>query len=528
MPGRDDEYILAVDLGTSGPKVGLFSTRGELVDHEFEPTRLNLLPDGGAEQCPDDWWNAIKAATRRLLGRGLVPAGAIVGINCTTIWSGTVAVDRDGRPLMDAIIWMDSRGADHVKRITGGIVRVEGYGLDKLFAWLRLTGGIPTHSGKDSIGHILYIQHERPEIYRSTHKFLEAMDYLNLRLTGKCAASYNSIALHWLTDNRDIQRVSYHKRLLALAGIDREKLPDLHPAAAVLGTLLPEAARELGLTEKVRVVMGSGDAQCSAVGSGAVKDFDAHLSIGTSSWLTCHVPFKKTDLQHNMASLPSALPGRYFIANEQECAGACLNFLRDNVLYPDDELSTGAAPPDVYPIIDRMAQRAPAGSGKVIFTPWLYGERTPVEDHRVRGGFFNVSLHATRGHLVRAVLEGVAYNSRWLLGHVERFAGRRFDAIQMIGGGARSDVWCQIHADVLDRTIRQVKDPILANLRGAAFLAAVSLGYMTVDEIPDRVPIACTYRPDPAHRKAYDELFAEFLGLYKSQRPVHARLNRAG
>jgi xylulokinase len=135
-------------------------------------------------------------------------------------------------------------------------------------------------------------------------------------------------------------------------------------------------------------------------------------------------------------------------------------------------------------------------------------------------------LKTTRSHLIRAVFEGVAYNSRWLLVYVEKFIKKRLDPINMIGGGASSDVWCQIHADVLDRTIRQVKDPIKANIRGAAFLASVALGYLTFNDIPGRIQIANTYKPNPANRKIYDELFREFLNIYKSNKKIYQRLNR--
>jgi len=527
MPAAPDRYVLAIDLGTSGPKVALVSTRGEVVQCEFEPTPVALLPGGGAEQNPDDWWAAITTAAQRLLAQELVPREAIAAVSCTAQWSGTVAVDRGGRPLMNAIIWMDSRGAPHVRRATGGWPEIARYNLGRLITWIRLTGGTPTHSGKDSLAHILYLQHERPEIYQAAGKFLEPKDYINLRLTGRPAASYDSITLYWLTDNRDIRHVDYAPALLALTGIRREQLPDLQQAVDVLGTLRPEVAREWGLPASVPVVTGAPDVHSAAIGSGAVQDCAAHLYIGTSSWLVCHVPFKKTDPQHNMASLPSAIPGRYLIINAQESAGACLAHLRDRVIYPDDEFATGRPPQSGYALFDQVAARVPAGADKLIFTPWLYGERAPIEDATVRGGFFNQSLRTTRAHMVRAVFEGVAYNSRWLLDYVERFIGRRLDAVTMVGGGAASAVWCQIHADVLNRPVRQVKDPIQANVRGAAFLAAAALGDLTFEQIPERVEIAHVYTPDPANRDIYDELFREFVNLYRSTRGIYARLNRA-
>jgi xylulokinase len=520
------KYVLTIDLGTSGPKVALVSTDGVVADYEFEETQLFLLPDGGAEQDPGEWWDSILRASKRLLEKGLVSADDIVAISCTSQWSGTVPVDSEGNHLMNAIIWMDSRGEPYIKRITGGLLKIQGYGILKLLRWLRLTGGIPAHSGKDSIAHIMYIKNELPDIYERTHTFLEPKDYINLRLTGRVATSYDAIALHWLTDNRDLSRVIYNDRLVKISTIDRAKLPDIKRPVDILGAIKAEVAHELGLNEGVRVVMGTPDVQSAAIGSGAVKDYEGHLYIGTSSWLTCHVPFKKTDILRNMASLPSGVPQKYFVANEQETAGACLNFLRDNILYHEDALETRHSQQDAYKLFDTITEKIPPGSSKVIFTPWLYGERTPVEDRSLRGGFYNLSLATTREHLIRAVFEGVAYNSRWLLGSVEKFIKRRFDAINMIGGGANSRVWCQIHADVLDRPIRQLKDPINANARGAAFLASVALGYISFDDISERIQIDNTYEPDPKNRKIYDELFKEFVNIYKRNNRMYARLNR--
>jgi xylulokinase len=239
------------------------------------------------------------------------------------------------------------------------------------------------------------------------------------------------------------------------------------------------------------------------------------------------MPDKRTDVFHNIGSLPSAIPGKYLITNEQQTSGACLNFLRDNILYHKDELLTQQGAPDVFKVFDRIAARAPAGSDGLIFTPWLYGERTPVDDRHVRGGLFNLSLGSTREHIIRAVLEGVAYNTRWLLSFVEKLAHRRMDPINAVGGGANSAIWCQILADVLGRTIRQTKDPILANARGAAYLAAAALGYMTFDEISERAYIQQTYTPIPENQKVYDRLFGEFMQIYQRNKPIYARLNQS-
>ena len=521
----DGKYLLAIDLGTGGPKVALASTTGDILAHEIERTQLFLLPKGGAEQDPDDWWRAITTAAKRLLVRAVVPTDRIVAISCTSQWVGTVPVDRDGRHLMNAIIWMDSRGGPYSSQLTAGRVRVAGYGVSKLRKWLTLTGGVPSRTGKDSIGHILFLQHERPEIYRQAYKLLEPMDYLNMRLTGQFAASYDTITTHWVTDNRDLSNVHYDDGLLKMSGVDRSKLPDLRPTCSVLGLITKAVAAELGLRDDVQVVTGTPDTESAAVGSGAVRDFAPHLYIGTSSWLTCHVPYKKVDVLNNLTSLPSGVPGKYLIATEQDVAGACLTTLRDSIFFHQDELSEGPPPADFFERLNRMAERIPPGSDKLLYFPWLNGERTPVEDHHLRGGFLNLSLTTTRAHMVRAVFEGVAYNTRWMMRQVEKYTRRKLNDINFIGGGADSALWCQIHADVLDRRIRRVRQPRLANARGAAFLACVALGYIKVDDIPERVQIDATYEPNSENRAIYDELFREFVGAYRSNRKMYARLN---
>jgi xylulokinase len=510
-----ERFVLAVDLGTGGPKVAVVSTGGRIVSHASEPISLHLLDGGGAEQDPDEWWSAIRTAAHRALGQASVPARHLIGMGCTSQWSGTVAVGADDRPVMPAVIWMDSRGNRAIRRVAGGAVNVLGYDPRKILRWVQVTGGAPGLSGKDPVSHILFIRDAFPDVYRRTEVFLEPVDYLNLRLTGRRSASFDSIAAHWVTDNRVIDRVDYDERLLEVTGLDRSRLPDLVPPGTLMGELTAAAAAELGLPAGLPVAVGSGDVHSAVFGSGAVADFAAHLYIGTSSWISAHVPFKKTAPTSNVASIPAALAGKYLIVDEHETAGACLTFLRDNLGFGED-----------FDALNAMVDGVAPGSGRVLFTPWLNGERSPVDDHTIRGGFHNLSLGTTRDQMVRAVYEGVAFNSRWLLDAVEKFAGRRLDSLAFIGGGANSDQWAQIHADVLDREIRQVADPVLANVRGAALITLIALGAITVDEIPAMVEVRRTFVPDGSTAEEYDLLFAEFVNLYKQTKGIFRRLNR--
>ncbi len=510
-----EQLVLAIDLGTGGPKVAVVAASGRIVAHATEPVALHLLEGGGAEQDPSEWWTAIVAAARRAVAQAAAAPASFIGVGCTAQWSGTVAVGPDGEPLRPAIIWMDSRGNQAIRKVAGGPVNVLGYDPRKLVRWVQVTGGAPGLSGKDPVAHILFIRDAFPDVYRATATFLEPCDYLNLKLTGVTSASFDSIGAHWITDNRAIDAVDYDQRLLELTGLDRAKLPDLVAPGTIMGTLTAGAAADLGVAAGLPVSVGSGDVHSAVFGSGAVDDYAAHLYIGTSSWISGHVPFKKTAPTSNVASIPAALAGRYLIVDEHETAGACLTFLRDNLGFADDFESMNA-------MVDTVAP----GSGRVLFTPWLNGERSPVDDHTIRGGFHNLSLATTRAQMVRAVYEGVALNSRWLLEAVEKFADRRLDSLAFIGGGANSDQWAQIHADVLGREIRQVADPVLANVRGAALITLMALGRVRLADIPAMVEIRRTFTPDRSTAAEYDVLFAEFVALYKQTKGIFKRLNR--
>ncbi|MHA1368645.1 MAG: xylulokinase [Promethearchaeota archaeon] len=525
MPEKK-KYILAIDHGTSGAKVAIVSVYGEIIDWAFEPVPLILPEPGAAEQNPDDWWNGIKKATVTLLDKNFVPVEDIVGISNTSQWSGTVALDKEGNHLMNAIIWMDTRGAKQVKKLHKSPIKVSGYDLGLMLKWIKYTAGGPTLSGKDPIAHILWIKEEKPEIYEKTAVFLEPQDYINYKFTGEIASSFATIQLHWITDIRNINNIIYCDKLIKHLKLDKSKFPKLMRSIDVLGTIKEDVADELGLDKNTKVVLGAPDLHGATAGSGAILDYEGHLCIGTSSWLLCHVPFKKTDIFHNMATLPSAFPGRYMLSNEQEIAGGALSFLRDNILYHKDLLLKEEEVPDVYKIFDKIVEKVPAGSRNVIFTPWLFGERTPVDDHAIRSGLYNLSLDVTREHIIRAVFEGVAYNSRWLLYYVEKFIKRRMNNINIIGGGAQSDIWCQIFADVINRTIHKVENPIQANARGAAVIASIGLGYIQEQDVKKHVRISKTFKPNKDNVEIYNKLFKEFLNIYKVTSKIYKRLNK--
>ena len=520
-----EPYILAIDLGTSALKTALISISGKVAGWEVQEIPLTVLPDGGAEQNPQDWWEAFLATAKRLIQNELVPVESIVAVCCSSQGECTVPVDAEGKALMNVISWLDMRGARHLSKIIGGLIKVAGYNAFKLPRWISLTGGVPTHTGTDPAAHMLLVRHEFPEIYQKTYKFLAALDYMNLRLTGKFVATPDSILTSWVTDNRDSKHITYDDGLLKNCGIAPDKLPELVQCTQVIGALKQDVTRTLGLKEGVKVVAGAIDVSAAAIGSGAVNDFDAHIYIGTSNWVAAHVPYKKTDLSTFMASVPCAIPGKYLMIALQTTAGGNLNYLRDKILYHKDELLQEEQSPDVFQIFDRIAAKVPPGSNGLMYVPWIYGERAPVDDRNARAALFNISLENTREDIIRAFLEGVALNTRWLLAPVEKFMGRKLTQLNFVGGGAKSDVWSQILADVMNLNIRQVRNPIQANARGAAFIAAVGLGYLAFEDIPQKVEFKATYSPNPENRAGYDKLFAEFVQFYHQNKGSYKRLN---
>lgn len=517
-------HVLAIDLGTSGCKVAVVRLDGHVESFAFEPVATHLVGALGVEQDPEDWWRSLVAATSRALAASPVAADRIEALSCSCQGEGTVAVDSDGAPLGRAMLWMDMRGAQAVRRLAGGwLPRIGGYDPLKLWRWLRITGGAPALSGKDPAGHIAYLRESRPELFERAHKLLNVLDYMNFRLTGRYVATPDSALTTWVTDNRRLDRVSYDPGLLALAGIPEAKLPSLVRCTDELGPLLPAAARALGLPQAVRVIAGAIDNSAAALGSGAVQDGALHLYVGTSSWIAAHVPRMKTSLRHQVAALPCAVPGRYLMTAMQSAAGANLNFVRDRLLFPPDLLTPEGAGADFYARLAELAATSPAGAQGLLYLPWLAGERTPVDDPSLRATLLNVSLKHTRADMLRAVLEGVALNTRWMLESVDQFLGRPARSITLVGGGGQSELWAQIFADTLGITVRVPREPIQANLRGAAFLAGIGIGALGVDDIPSRVPLQRDFEPQRENRALYAERYTQFRLAHRQLKPLYRR-----
>ncbi len=507
--------ILAVDVGTSEIKVALVSHAGEVRDCARSSIAVLHPQPGWAEQDPNAWWNAISAAARDLWASSNAAPENVSAVVFSCQMFGVVPVDATGKPLMNAMIWLDTRSREQAREITSGYPKVSGYGLPKLVKWLRATNGVPSLAGRDTISKFIWLRDEQPEIWNRTHKLLDVKDYLLMRCTGRGVTTYDLASGGWLFKTRKGD-LGWSPEILRMLDLDTERLPEVVASTDIVGELSAGAASDLGLRAGTPVVAGAGDVPSCAVGSGAVQDGAVHIYLGTSSWVATHLDDRAVNPFAATGTLCAAEYGKYILIATQETAGASMEWVRKQIL--GDALD--------YDDINARVEACEPGAGGVFFFPWLMGERVPVDDAALRGGFVNLSLDHDRGHLLRAVFEGVAFNNRWALGVVEKLLGESVPEVRITGGGAQSDAWCQIMADVLGKRVERVAKPQFCGVRGAALIALRALGEIDhLDARSDLVEVTDTFEPNAETSELYTRRYASYLDFYKRNRSWFRELN---
>lgn len=515
------DLVLGYDFGTSSVKAALFDRNGRIVADSQQSYPLLLPQQGWAEQRPEDWWTAMGAVTRAVLGDARAAPERVAALGLSAQMCGTVPVDRDGAPLHNCLIWLDTRSAGVARHITAGGPRIAGYGALKLLRWLYLTNGAPNLSGKDPASKIIWFRENEPEIWSRAHKLLDVKDWLLHRCCGTFVTTEDCAHLTWLMDTRKGRR-AWSPALLRQAGLERSRLPEIVNATGLAGGLTPAAAAHLGLAAGTPVAGGAGDVNACAVAAGDLSPGAYHVHLGTSMWLGTHTAGRRVDPLTGIATICAAPPDAYFLVATQETAGAaaawaarCLGFDA-----PDGRGLTA--------LNDAAAQAAPAADAPFFF-PWLYGERVPADDKFLRGGFANASLGHGREALARSVLEGVALNTRWALQYAERLGGRVRQAVRIMGGGARSDLWCQILADVLRHPVERTERPELGGALGAAVIAAVTAGWFENLGAAGEMTSADRRRrfePCADDTALYQQRFDRFVEYYRRVRRWHRRGGR--
>jgi xylulokinase len=371
---------------------------------------------------------------------------------------------------------------------------------------------------------MLFLQKERPHVYEQAHKLVEPMDYVTTRLTGICTANPCTAFAQLLTDNRRLDAVRYDEELLGLSGIDPSKLPELVPVNACIGTLTRDVAAEIGLSPRTKVFTGVNDTQAVSIGAGVHRGRHGGVNIGTTCQILAHVGGMRSDLEHGILSMPSPIPGRYTVMAECGLGAKPLEHFLTQVVFSSDALADHSTP-DPFANVEKIVESVPPGGGGLLYLPWLTGVHSPRSNSAMRGGFLNLSLETTRAEMVRSVLEGVSFHLRWVLPQVEQFAEQEFAELQFAGGGAVSDAWSQILADVMGRPIRQLAEARYVNNRATAALAFEQLGIRSLEEIEQLCPIARTYEPKPESQQVYERLFEQFVAAFEQTRPIFEALN---
>jgi xylulokinase len=361
-------------------------------------------------------------------------------------------------------------------------------------------------------------------MWERTRCFLEPVDWVLMRLSGRCTANVCTAFPLLLTDCRHLDALDWSSELVDLAGVERAKLPDLVPPSSILGDVLPAVAEDLGLPRGTKIVSGVNDTQAAAVATATFRRGQAAVNVGTTGQILVHLEGRKNDIGRALVSMPSPIRGRYMLMAENGIAAKALDQFLGRVIFSNDALAEHASEAPFSGVEAAVCSTA-AGAGGLLFLPWLTGTVAPDANPLARGAFVNLSLETDRSYMLRAVLEGVAFSMRGLLPVVEELTETTFAELRFSGGGARSDVWAQILADVLDRVLLPLADPVHSNNRASALLAFDALGIAGVDEIDRFCPVRNRFEPQPQNRAVYDHLFAQFRATYDGLRPVFDALN---
>ncbi|MGB9521138.1 MAG: xylulokinase [Anaerolineales bacterium] len=489
----NENYIIAHDLGTSGTKAALIDLTGKVIASSESRYSVFYGADGGAEQDPEDWWQALVKTTRDILAKTKIDAKQIIGMSMDAQMAGTIPVDKNGKALRRALIWLDARAEKEAE------ILIERTGL-------------PFITGKAPSAKILWIKRNEPEIFAKTYKMLDCKDYIQARMTGEYGTDYScALALTYFNPFT----MQWWPEVLEAMEINQELLPNLMPSTQEVGRLTPQAAQEFGLVPGIPVISGGGDVPCAVIGSGAISPGRTHIYLGTSAWIVTISKDFLMDIEGIFCGL-GCNPETFGVGGEMDNAGGCIKWFQANLIGKEDEEAAQKAGVNILKYMDEKAAEIQPGAENLLFLPWVWGERAPVDDDNVRGGFAMLGLNHGKWHMMRAILEGVGYHLRWIFDTIEK-AGITQTEANVIGGGAVSSIWLQILADTTGRKLYQVEGPLDACARGAAMTAAVGLGiYKDFYEVEKIIRLTgAEFTPNQNLKPLYDQAYANFRSLYQ-------------
>jgi len=493
------KYLIGIDLGTSGTKTVLFNEDGEVISSATEEYPLYQPNNGWAEQDPGDWWNACITALKRVLADSKVNPVDISGIGFSGQMHGLVMLDELGGVVRKSIIWCDGRTAAECAEIESKVGVKRLVDITANFAMTSFTAG-----------NILWVRNHEPELYKRCRHILLPKDYIRYKLTGEYGMEASDASgMNML----DIRTRKWSDEVLKTLEIAPELLPDVKESSDIAGYITPEAAEATGLKAGTPVVYGGGDNAAAAIGTGVVEPGKAFITIGTSGVLFAHSDNVAINSEGRVNTFCAAVPNSWAVFGCTLAAGMSLQWLRNNFFLPEMKVAEGLGK-DPYTIMTEQAERIPIGANRLIFLPYLMGERSPLLDPNARAVFFGLSAIHTKYDMLRSVMEGVIYAQRQCL-DVHREMGIEFSEIYATGGGATSPLWRQMIADIFELpviTIQNREGPAL----GAAILAGVGTGLFP------SVPEACRriIKPNPSQQpisentKKYTQYYKLFCDLY--------------
>ncbi len=500
------EYVLAHDLGTTGNKATLYDRAGALIGGAFYGYGTEYAHTGWAEQNPEDWWQAVCASTRQLLAQTRVRADQIACIVFSGQMMGCVAVDRNARPLRQAIIWADQRAVAQERWVGERIGPQEVY---------RITGH--RLSASYSLCKMLWLRDHQREIYEAAFKFLHAKDAMVARLSGAFVTDPSDASGMNLYD---LEGGVWSERILEAVGLDPGRLPELRRSIDVVGEVRPEVADEVGVVAGTPVVIGGGDGACAAAGAGVVSEGAAYNYVGSSSWIALATPKPIYDPDYRTFTFGHVVPGSFMPTGTMQAAGASYQWTRDQLCPVEVQAAErlGVSP---YELMNLEAEKSPPGANGLLFLPYLMGERSPRWNPRARGGFVGLTIRHTRADMVRAVLEGVTLNLRVIL-DAFRAQGTQIEAMRLIGGGARGRFWNGMMASVYGVPVQRLEILEEATSMGAALAGGVGVGlYPDFGMSAEMNPVAEVIAPDPAAQAVYEALNPIFEAAYEALVPVY-------
>ncbi|WP_336644441.1 xylulokinase [Microbacterium sp. USHLN186] len=491
--------IIAHDLGTTGNKASLHHDDGRLVASVTVPYPARFAAGGIAEQNPEDWWNAVVDATRDLLARTGTPPAQVAGLVVSGQMMGAVLLDADGQPARPAIIWADTRAGAQQRELESALGAEHAYQL----LGHRLN---PTYS----VSKIMWVRDNEPDVWQRVRRVCVAKDFIVLRLTGRLATDRSDASG---TNAYDQRAGTWSTEVLAAARLDPALFPEILESTSVAGALTPTAADALGLAAGTPVVMGGGDGPMAAVGSGVVSPEDgAYVCLGTSSWISFASDEPLLDRQMRTFTFDNVVPRSFVPTATMQAGGASVQWIAE-------ALSPDPARPDT----GRFAAEAAADvdTEELYFLPYLLGERSPIWDPNARGAFIGLGRHHTRAHLMRAVLEGTAFNLLTCI-HAFRESGAVIERMDAVGGGAQSDAYLAVLADVWGIPVRRRTVVGEANSLGAAVTAAVGLGLADFSAARALSEVTAEFTPDADRHTGYARRHARFTEAYEALAPWFA------